>query len=234
MEKVLDVKNLNVTFNGNEVIRDLSFVVESGTTQAVVGPNGAGKTVLFRALLGLIEYSGIIAWAPEAKIGYVPQKLTVSKDFPLSVGEFMNFKTKEDLKIFGALRSVGFIGDEHHLTYHVLSKKVGFLSGGDFQKMLIAWAMIDEPDVLLFDEPTAGVDIGGEETIYSLLEKLKKEHGLTVIFISHDIHIIYRYTDKVLCLNKSMICYGEPHHALSQEILNQLYGPNAGTYVHKH
>lgn len=234
MSSILRVKNLSVSFNDYKVIQDLNFEVEKGTAHAIVGPNGAGKTVLFRALLGLVPHSGEIKWEEGIKIGYVPQRMTVSGDFPLSVWEFLRFKTKNDSLIFESLRAVGFKGDEHHIERHILSKKLGLLSGGDFQKVMIAWAMADEPEVLLFDEPTAGVDIGGEETIYSLLNELKTKRGLTVIFISHDIHIIYRYTDKVLCLNKSMVCHGEPAQALTPEVLNQLYGPTAGAYIHKY
>lgn len=233
MANILKVKNLSVTFNDFEVLKDLNFEIEKGTMQAVVGPNGAGKTVLFKSLLGLVPYKGEITWAEGVKIGYVPQKLAINKDLPLSVEEFLKFKTKKSSLILDSLKAVGFSNDEHQLQNHILPRKIGLLSGGDFQKVLIAWAMIGEPDVLLFDEPTGGVDVGGEETIYSLLDKLKREKNLTVIFISHDVHIVYRFTDKVLCLNKSMICFGEPHRALSQDVLNQLYGPTAGAYLHK-
>lgn len=233
MSNILKVKNLSVSFNDFEVLKDLNFEVEKGTMQAVVGPNGAGKTILFKSLLGLVPYEGEISWADGVKIGYVPQKLAINKDLPLSVEEFLKFKTNKNTLILNSLKAVGFSNDEHQLQNHILPRKIGLLSGGDFQKVLIAWAMIGEPDVLLFDEPTGGVDVGGEETIYSLLDKLKKEKNLTVIFISHDVHIVYRFTDKVLCLNKSMICFGEPNHALSQDVLNQLYGPTAGAYLHK-
>jgi len=233
MSSILKVKNLSVSYDDFKVLKNLNFEVEEGTMQAIVGPNGAGKTVLFKSLLGLTPYSGEVIWAEGVKIGYVPQKLAIDRNLPLSVEEFLKFKTSENTLILDSLKSVGFSDDEHHLQNHILPRKIGLLSGGDFQKVLIAWAMINEPNVLLFDEPTGGVDVGGEATIYSLLDKLKNEKNLTVIFISHDIHIVYRFTDKVLCLNKSMICFGEPYHALSQDVLDKLYGPTAGAYLHK-
>ena len=195
---------------------------------AVVGPNGAGKTVLFRALLGLVPYDGEIQWLDNAKIGYVPQKLAIERDLPLNVIEFLQFKGASLNEIHESLHSVG-------LNHHSLGDtRMGQLSGGELQRVLIAYALINHPDILLFDEPTAGVDIGGEETIYSLIEKLHTKIGLTVLLITHDLNIIYRYAAKVLCLNKSKICYGSPREALNPEVLESLYGAKVNIYPHEH
>lgn len=230
---ILKADKLNVKFNGTNVIRDLSFEIKKGTMTAIVGPNGAGKTVLFRALLGFIDYEGEILWRKDAKIGYVPQHLAIERDLPLSVEEFFKFKTSSDEKIYDVLKAVGFKGDEHHLKHHILSSLLGTLSGGELQRILIGWSMLGEPDVLLFDEPTSGIDIGGEETIYHFLHELHKKYNLTIIFITHDIHIVYEYADLVVCLNKTMICSGRPQQALSSEILVKLFGPS-GVYAHTH
>lgn len=224
-EPILQVENLNVQFNGDKVINDLSFEVKKGEIMVVVGPNGAGKTVLFRALLGLVPYSGKINWASGVKFGYVPQRFIVERDLPLSVKEFLSYKKGK--RITEVLEWVD-------LPTHLLNQPLGVLSGGELQKVLIAFALLDDPQVLLFDEPTAGIDIGGEETIYKLLRKLKNEHGLTVIFISHDIHVVYQYAGNVLCLNKKKICFGPPHEALSAEELKKLYGTEVGIYPHTH
>ena len=237
MSSILKVQNLSVSFNDQEVIDDLSFELEQGKTLGIIGPNGAGKTVLFRALLGLIPHKGSVYWVKEAKIGYVPQKLTVERELPLTVGEFLEFKSKNKDKesIFRALKSVEpRWHDEYHLGNHLLKKKLGVLSGGEFQKVLVAWVIMDEPNVLLLDEPAAGVDIGGEESIYSLIHKLQKERGLTILLISHDLHVVYHYTDEVMCLNKTMLCHGIPEEALTKESLSQLYGKDTSVYLHKH
>ena len=237
-EPILKVENLSVEFDGNKIIQDLSFEVDQGGIVAVIGPNGAGKTVLFRALLGLIPYSGKINWRTGqagAKIGYVPQRFIVERDLPLTVKEFLsylpsNFRRKTwegENKIAKALELVG-------LHAHLLNVPLGVLSGGELQKVLIAFALLGNPEILLFDEPTTGIDIGGEETIYNLLRKLKNEHGLTIIFISHDIHVVYQYAGNVLCLNKKKICFGPPHEALSAEELRKLYGAEVGIYPHTH
>ena len=232
-ETILTVENLGVKFDNNEVLKGLSFFVQKEDVLAIVGPNGAGKSVLFRALLNLIPYSGNIKWAPGLKISYVPQKFNIDKDLPLSVEEFLKFKEKNSKKILGALKSVGIV-DEHHIERHVLKERLGWLSGGQLQRILIAWSIIDNPDVLLFDEPTAGIDVGGEETIYNLLKKLKDERGFTILLISHDLNIVYKYANNVICINKNMICYGEPSSVLDPTALAKLYGGEASFYKHEH
>lgn len=232
-EPILVVENLGVKFDNNEVLKNLNFFVQKEDVLAIVGPNGSGKSVLFRALLGLIPYSGNIRWSPGLKIGYVPQKFNIDKDLPLSVEEFLKFKEKNIEKIISTLKSVG-ITDEHHVEHHLLKERIGWLSGGQIQRVLIAWSIIDNPDVLLFDEPTAGIDVGGEETIYNLLKKLKDERGFTFLLISHDLNIVYKYANNVICINKEMVCYGEPNTVLDPTSLAKLYGGEAGFYKHEH
>ncbi|MBI2065171.1 MAG: metal ABC transporter ATP-binding protein [Candidatus Yanofskybacteria bacterium] len=238
---LLKVENLDIKFNSDEVIKNLNFSVNQGDVLAVVGPNGAGKSVLFRALLGLIPYSGKIKWNENLKISYIPQKFAIDRELPLSAEEFLSFKKKSQKEIIDVLVSVG-VGAEHrnepahqlrHITDHVLKQRLGWLSGGQLQRVLIAWALLDNPDVLLFDEPTSGIDVGGEETIYSMLKKLHSERKLTMLLISHDLNIVYRYANNVLCLNKEMICYGSPATALDSSALVKLYGDEAGFYKHE-
>ena len=239
---ILTVKNLNVSFDGDHILRDLDFSVSKGDVLAIVGPNGAGKSVLFRTLLGLIPYSGEIEWIKDLKISYVPQKFSIDRELPLSTEEFLKFKKKSMADIVNVLKSVG-IGSEHkndsdhymkHVKQHVLNQRLGWLSGGQLQRVLIAWALLDDPDVLLFDEPTAGIDVGGEETIYNLLKKLHGERNLTMLLISHDLNIVYKYANNVLCINKEMICYWVPATVLDPTSLAKLYGGEAGFYQHDH
>lgn len=224
---LLSVKNLSVRLGDQQILDSLSFDVEKGEVVAIIGPNGAGKTVLFRALLGLLPYKGEVTWPKHTKIGYVPQKLSVDKDLPLTVAEFLNLRGASREEVEEALQSVG-------LQHRVLSARLGQLSGGELQRVLIAYALINHPDVLLFDEPTAGVDIGGEETIYTMIDKLHQQHGLTALLITHDLNVIYRYAEKVLCLNKEKICYGTPKEALTPNNLQELYGSEIHVYPHKH
>ncbi len=234
-ENILSVKNLSVEFDNEKIIDDLSFDVKKGETFIILGPNGAGKTVLLKALLGLIPYRGKINWQSSGRIGYVPQRLPLIKDVPLSVEEFFDFKKISGKERAEILKEVG-IDDAS-----VFKKRLGWLSSGQFQRILIAWALAGLPRrqaggcrVLLFDEPTAGVDIGGEETIYNLLHKIKKEKGLTVFLVTHDLNVVYKHATNVLCLNKQKICWGSPQEALTLENLEKLFGGEIKFYHHKH
>lgn len=231
--RILSVSDLSVNFSDNEVLHNITFDVRRGDTVAFVGPNGSGKSVLFRALLGLVPYSGDVDWAKNIRIAYVPQHFAIERDFPLSVLEFLNFKEKRTEKITSALSSVGMSGKEH-IHEHVLHKRIGWLSGGQLQRVMIAWSILDDPDVLLYDEPTTGIDIGGEETIYHLLNKLHVERSMTTLLISHDLNIVYKYASEVICINRQMVCSGPPREALDPQALQQLYGGHAGFYAHEH
>ncbi len=223
---ILAVKNLSVSFHKESVLFDISFSLEKGMALAIVGPNGAGKTVLFRALLGLVPYQGEIFWQDDVKIGYVPQKLSIERTLPLSVREFLRFRGAGS-EIAEAFKAVGIQDDS------ILERSLGALSGGELQRVLVAWAIMGNPDVLLFDEPVAGIDLGGEETIYNLLSRLHEEKGLTILLISHDLDVVYRYADQVLCLNKKLVCFGKPEEMLNFESLTKLYGESA-LFHHKH
>lgn len=227
---VLSVTDLSVELNHNLILDHLNFSLESGQTLAIIGPNGAGKTVLFKALLDLIPYTGQITWGKNIKIGYVPQRFSVETDLPLTVAEFFSFKKASHSDILHALSHVGFKKD----APKILKSKLGTLSGGQLQRILISWAIVDNPNVLLFDEPTTGVDISAEESIYNLLHQLQKEHDMSILLISHELQVVYRYATNVLCLNKEGICFGPPHETLTEKTLSQLFGENTSIYHHQH
>lgn len=231
---ILSVKNLRVKLDRHLILKNVNFEVQPDEILAVIGPNGAGKTVLFRALLNLIPYTGEVNWQTGVKIGYVPQKLSINSDLPLTTLEFFKFKERNLTEIKSALFSVGFQKEPHpgHLMNHVLKQKIGLLSGGELQRILIAWALLGHPQILLFDEPTSGIDISAEETIYSLLHKLRTENHLAVMLISHELEIVSRYADNVLCLNKKTVCFGSPQTALKPQNLEKIFGPEIGIYHH--
>jgi len=225
---ILRVKNLNVELGGEKIISDLSFEVKEGETLMILGPNGAGKTILLRTLMGFLPFKGDIQWRKGIKIGYVPQRLPLIKDIPLSIEDFFDLKKVTKEKIIDSLNSVG-IKDSS-----LLKKRIGAISSGQFQRILVAWGLIGDPQVLLFDEPTSGIDLGGEETIYGLLEKLKKEKNLTIFLVTHDLSIVSRQATNVLCFNKKMLCYGPPKEILTSQNISQLFGEEIGFYQHKH
>jgi zinc transport system ATP-binding protein len=230
---VLEVSDCAVVLDGQTLLSKISFTVRKGEALAVIGPNGAGKTLLFKALLGLVPFSGRIVWQAGLRIGYVPQKFPVDKTVPLTVREFFLLKAKRfwfpnETFLKHLSHELSLVG----LSQEVLARPVGELSGGQLQRLLIAWAMLDHPEVMLFDEPTAGIDIGFEETVYHLLQRLQKERGTTILLISHELNIVYRYADQVLCLNRVMLCHGKPHEVLHPRDLTRLFGEGA-FYEHR-
>jgi len=224
---VLKVENLDVKLEGEEILKDLNFEVKEGEVLVILGPNGAGKTVLLKTLLGILPYKGKIEWQKGIKIGYVPQRLPFIKDIPMAVKEFFDLKNVSEKESEEILKSIGLGKD-------ILKKKIGDLSSGQFQRILVGWALASNPQVLLFDEPMTGIDIGGQESVYNLLEKLKKERDLTILFVTHELSIVYKLADKVLCLSKRMLCHGLPKEILTPERISELYSGEIKFYQHNH
>ncbi len=225
-QKIIGVKNLSVTLDGRKIIEGISFGLDSRQVLAVVGPNGAGKSMLLKTLVGINKrYSGEISFAPGVKIGYLPQRFHVDFYLPMTVEEFLNLKPDHKYSLKEVLGLVG-IPDAW------LAQNLATFSSGQLQKILLAWAIVDQPQLLLFDEPTENVDIVSEESIYDLLHELQDRLGISIIIVSHDLDVVYKYADTVLCLNERMVCYGEPITALTNQTLSELYGNHA--FFHHH
>lgn len=229
MEKgnILSVESLSVTLGNDRVIENLNFEIERGDHVTIIGPNGSGKTTLFRALIGMIFFEGSIRWAPDTRIGYVPQKLDLERNVPLTLRDFLESKTG----------SAGRGELSQHLSFvrlpeSFLAKPLGSLSGGEFQRALVAFALLGNTNVLLFDEPTAGIDKPSEEQIYETLHRLQDERGLTIVTISHDLSLVNRFADKVLCLNRRNFCFGIPEEVLTSTTLTNLYGGEHHKFFH--
>ena len=184
------------------------FRIKEGDIVSILGPNGAGKTVLLKCLLGLLLYQGEILWRKDIKIGYVPQRLPFIKDIPLNVQEFFALKQASNQVMAQIMSAVG-------LSNQFLARRMSDLSSGQFQRLLIAWSLVGKPEVLLFDEPTTEIDIGGEETIYTLLDNLKKNWFLAMLLVTHDLNVVYQFSNKVICLNRQTVCIGPPNEVLT-------------------
>lgn len=241
----LNVENLCVKADNRHLLENITFSVEEGRIVAIIGPNGAGKTTLIKAILGLIPYeTGSVSLFghplkhknSHARVGYVPQRLEFDRTFPLTVSELLHFtvppfyflpfhKKKEERKyIDRLLKTVG--------AQDLRDRGIGSLSGGELQRVMIAKAIVNEPGILFLDEPASGVDIEGQERFYDLVRRLNKEKGLTVILISHDLNVVYRFADDVLCLNRRLVCTGSPEEALTDEVIKSVYGEMMGAYIH--
>jgi len=230
-DPLLSVTNLTVAFGSHAIVEDLSFKVNQGDGVAIIGPNGAGKTVLLKALLGLIPYRGEIRWSQRVRLGYVPQKIVADRQLPLSARDFLSAKVRF-LKLPG--NELERVSTELSLTEQLLDANVGTLSGGQFQKVLIAFALLGGPNVLLVDEPTASLDELSEERIYELLQSLQKKNGMTILLVSHDLSVVYRNADFVLCLSKGKPCMGPPKEILTPAMLEELYAAPPRYYQHTH
>ena len=225
----LTVENLAVRFGTTEVFRNLSFRVERGSSLVVIGPNGAGKTVLFRALIGAVPSEGAIRWAEGTRIGYIPQKLDIERDLPVTGNDLLRAKMAlakaPPSVVEEVLARVG-------LDRKAAANPIGALSGGQFQRILLAFALIGDPNVLLLDEPAAGVDAPGQKQLDRLLGELQEDKRITVILISHDLSVVYRHANNVLCLGRHGSSFGPPQTVLDPKVLDRLYGMPAGFHVH--
>ncbi len=234
----IEVKGVSHRYNEVVVLDNVSCGIEKGSITAIIGPNGSGKTTLIRGILGLlsptvgtITIEGKKPSEMRTHIGYVPQHLQFDRTLPITVNEFLKTYQCKDQKhryknIAQVLKEVGLKNQ--------INQKIGTLSGGQFQRALIARAIFHEKDILVLDEPSAGIDIEGEHSLYELIERLHDEHGTTCIIISHDVAIVHRFADSVICLNKKKICQGTPSSTITPEVLKQLYGTDAGVYQHTH
>jgi zinc transport system ATP-binding protein len=228
MGQVLNVSNLRVELDGVTILEDLSFELSDNETLVILGPNGAGKTVLLRTLLGLIPYTGEIAWKTGVRIGYVPQRVSLTKDLPVTVADFFRLKNIDRKRAAEVLQEVGIYDAAF------LSTQLGILSPGQFQRVLIAWALVNNPNVLLFDEPTAGIDIGGEDTVHSFLHRKQAERNVSVILVTHDLSTVYSEATRVLCIHHKKYCYGPPVDVLDPKVLQDIYGKDIKFVRHSH
>jgi ABC-type Mn2+/Zn2+ transport system ATPase subunit len=237
--RVLEVSALTVWFETLErpAVEDVSFALEEGQIAILIGPNGSGKSTVLRAILGLVPFQGDIrvfgrpVQAAYRTIGYVPQRLTFDQTLPLT--------TREAIRMpLGPARDPATEATVRHFVEVLeigpfLDKPLGSLSGGQLKRALIARAMVTSPRLLLLDEPEAGVDVGGERTLYELLDQLVTHHALTALICSHELNLVYRYAHQVLCLNRRLQCAGPPSEVLTAEALAQLYGPVSTLYRHR-
>ena len=228
---LLTVSNLTIRVEDKLVVDDLSFELAPRERLSILGPNGAGKTVLLKALLNQLSYSGIVVWSPEVRLGYVPQKIDAEVHLPLTFDDLFKAKCRT---VRAPADEIAEIARTIGLTSEIMNTPVGHLSGGQFQRGLIGFALLGRPNVLLLDEPTASVDEPGEEHIYELIHRLQDQRELASIMVSHDLSFVFRYATTVLCLNRQKVCFGSPREALSHDVMQKLYGESVGFYHHNH
>ncbi|MCC6464861.1 MAG: metal ABC transporter ATP-binding protein [Planctomycetes bacterium] len=233
-DALLELEQVTVRAGGRALVEDVSFRLERAQLAALIGPNGAGKTTVLRAILGAVPYAGRITLRGRA--GYVPQRLDYDRALPLTVLEFLGLSLQRRPLMFGlsrqtrrrALELLELVG-----AAGLARNSLGRLSGGELQRVLLASALQDKPELLLLDEPAAGVDLEGEATFHELIQA-QVRRGATVLLVSHDLSVVSEITDHVICLNRRVICQGDAHDLLTAENIAHVFGGHKAVYGHHH
>ena len=204
MTPLIEASSIGVRFGDQSILHDISMSVVPGEIVTIVGPNGSGKTTLLRALTGSVKLSsGTVIRRDDLRIGYAPQRLTVDKTLPVTVDRFLSISGKStQAERRSALADTGIEALEH--------KQLAALSGGQFQRALLARAILRKPNLLALDEPTQGLDQPATVAFYRLIERVREQTGCGVLMISHDLHVVMSASDRVLCVNGHICCEGTP------------------------
>ncbi len=234
-EILLAAEKVSITLGEVEVLQGASASLSKGEIVTIVGPNGAGKTTLVRLLLGLLKPDqGTVARKPGLSIGYMPQKLNVDPAMPMTVGRFLSL---------GVPTKLAGRGRRHQVLEEVgaadlMQSPLQGISGGELQRVMLARALLREPDVLVLDEPVQGVDITGQAELYRLIRNIRDARGVGVLMVSHDLHVVMAETDRVICLNRHVCCEGHPEAVSRHPEFVQLFGDQVASaialYPHHH
>ncbi|PFG87026.1 metal ABC transporter ATP-binding protein [Lactococcus lactis subsp. lactis] len=232
---MINTKNLNVFYNENKVLKDIQLEVIPGRITGIIGPNGAGKSTLIKAILNIVPHSGEILINGEVskkqlkKIAYVEQKSDIDHTFPIKVKECVSLGTYTGLKLFQKLgakvwsRVSEALQKVNLLDYE--NRQIGELSGGQFQRVLLARCLVQEADYIFLDEPFVGIDSISEKIIMNILQDLKSQ-GKTILIVHHDLSKVREYFDDIVILNRELISYGSVRDSFNQKYLKAAYGDN--------
>ncbi len=215
---LLATENLAIRIDGRSILSGVDFAIESGEIVTVVGPNGSGKSTFMRALIGaLAPSSGAVKRRDDLRIGYVPQRLQIDPTLPITVSRFLNLPVRRPAAAIAATLTEVGVGD-------IASQQMTTLSGGQFQRILLARALLATPDILVLDEPTQGLDQPGIAAFYRLIERVRQRLGCAVLMVSHDLHVVMSASDRVICINGHICCEGAPTTVSAAPEYRALFG----------
>ena len=229
---LIEAKGLTVRYGKVPVLEGVDFTISEGEIVTLVGPNGSGKSSLIKALLGIVGAdAGVVVRKAGLRIGYVPQKLTIDAAMPMTVVRFLALpKRAPDYEVEQVTERVGAQALE--------GRQMADLSGGQFQRVLLARALLGMPDILILDEPTQGLDQPGVASFYRLIEELRREIGCAILMVSHDLHVVMSASDRVICLNGHVCCEGSPQVVSAAPEYRELFGIGTqgalALYRHEH
>jgi len=229
---LIETRGLSLRYGGALVLRDVNFTLSQGEIVTIVGPNGSGKSSLLRALIGALKpASGTVTRKPALKIGYVPQKLQIDGTLPLTVQRFLSLPVRQPHGLTTAALAQAGVAELAH-------RQMTDLSGGQFQRVLLARALLGTPDVLILDEPTQGLDQPGAAAFYRQIEEVRQRTGVAILMVSHDLHVVMATSDRVLCLNGHVCCEGTPEVVADAPEYRALFGTGTqgalALYRHDH
>ncbi len=232
---VLEVQQVNLSFGQRQILSDISFTLSRGEIMTIIGPNGSGKTTLSRIALKLqAPDSGKVLLVPGVRVGYMPQKLVIEHTLPLTVERFLRLhpvrRGVDEARFQQVVEEVGI--------QHVLHSQIHAMSGGEMQRVLLARALLPMPELLVLDEPVQGVDVQGQAEFYQRIEHIRSCYRTAILMISHDLHMVMKTTDHVLCINHHICCEGSPEDVSKHPAYLALFGLEAagsiGIYAHHH
>ncbi len=230
--KLISIQNLNINFNEYKILENINFDIYSQQIITIIGPNGAGKSTLIKTILGFIKPTfGNIIKHPSLKIGYLPQKISFPEQIPITVLKFLNLNNKTNPSLLtGPI--LGLLNIEK-----LLNKSIHQLSGGELQRVLLARALYNKPNLLILDEPTQNIDLNGQAEFYKLCSYLQQQFNCAILMASHDLHIVMSGINSVICLNKHICCHGLPTKVSQHPEFIQLFGEHMtklAIYPHHH
>jgi len=215
---LLAAQDVSVRLGGADVVQGVSLTIEPGEIVTILGPNGSGKSTLLRALLGIVPISaGRVLRTAGLRVGYVPQRLAIDSSLPITVRRFLSLPVRvTEAQSTAALIRAGLP--------EVAGRQMSALSGGQLQRVLLARALLSDPQVLILDEPTQGLDQAGEAAFYRLIEEVRRATGAAVLMVSHDLHVVMAASDRVICLNGHICCEGTPQVVSTAPEYRALFG----------
>jgi ABC-type Mn/Zn transport systems, ATPase component len=228
------IEDFNVVFGSTEILKDINLHIHCGELTAIIGPNGAGKSTLLKAILGEIKHTGRLSFLDAhgnqtnyPTIGYVPQNIRFDAGSPISVMDLF-IASQSNVPVWlrhvkeGRDKTMEALSRVH--AGHLVKKRLGHLSGGEMQRVLLALALQPLPDLLLLDEPISGIDHSGMKLFYSLVSELREDYDLSIILISHDLSVVQKYADRVVLLNKVIECIGTPVEVFANPRFLETFG----------
>ncbi|AMW34578.1 metal ABC transporter ATP-binding protein [Haematospirillum jordaniae] len=222
---LISARGLVLVRDGRRILDNVDFSVAAGEIVTIVGPNGSGKTTLVRVLAGLeTAGEGVLERSPGLRIGWLPQRLHVDRILPLTVYRLLSLTGRiREQEARTALEEAG--------VAHLFRARVQDLSGGEFQRVMLARTLLSRPHLLILDEPAQGVDYRGQTDLYDLIARLRTVHGCAVVMISHDLHVVMAATDRVVCLHHHVCCVGHPRMVARDPVWERLFGPEAAGHI---